>query len=467
MCAEREMGSRDKDHKAPHQPLLSSLVVRPSDSGGGGGGGGAGAGSDYEPGEVRRDAPPFSRSDRHDGHAVNIAWCKNLGLEEGMLELVSFLFLVFKMNVVWACYAINDQGDVLNGGWVLGQLTADLKVVRFTGKSENPDGNEGYRMRAGSVSPVRRRDAHHRFSPGFEHSDGARSRGFGNGRDTGRYRDYSPPYGHGKDGGRFSGRDFDRSARGPGPLRVEGLPRNNPNVRPREGDWICSDPSFTFLKSASLSSSQHILLAICMQAAFEDACRSTSSDIFLAMPCVSLSARYASSGSPRRGHPGPPPFPPRQRVPAAPLDHSPGRIMNGGFRSPPRGWPRDAPRDFRAAGPPARHEGRFPDPLVRSDRQDYPEDDPRDRYRYDRPMLPDWGHRDRGRDNYFNERRGYGRRPLSPPPAPAVLPRGWASNIRDRSRSPVRGGAQPRDYQRDIYMNRRRDDRRGVGRGAF
>lgn len=99
-------------------------------------------------------------------------------------------------------------------------------------------------MRAGSVSPVRRRDAHHRYSPGFEPSDGAsRSRGFGNEREPGRFRDYSPPYGHGKDGGRFPGRGYDHSARGPGPFRVEGLPRNNPNVRPREGDWICSDPS--------------------------------------------------------------------------------------------------------------------------------------------------------------------------------------------------------------------------------
>lgn len=51
------MGSRDKDPTTPHQPLLSSLVVRPTDSGGGGG-------SDYEPGEVRRDPPPYSRSDR-------------------------------------------------------------------------------------------------------------------------------------------------------------------------------------------------------------------------------------------------------------------------------------------------------------------------------------------------------------------------------------------------------------------
>lgn len=50
------MSSRDNDKTTPHQPLLSSLVVRPSDSPGGG--------SDYEPGEVRRDPPSYSRSDR-------------------------------------------------------------------------------------------------------------------------------------------------------------------------------------------------------------------------------------------------------------------------------------------------------------------------------------------------------------------------------------------------------------------
>lgn len=62
------MGSREKDDSTPHQPLLSSLVVRPADSGGPGGGvttGAGGAGSDYEPGEVRRDVPPpYSRSGR-------------------------------------------------------------------------------------------------------------------------------------------------------------------------------------------------------------------------------------------------------------------------------------------------------------------------------------------------------------------------------------------------------------------
>ena len=43
------MGTRERDQTTTHQPLLSSLVVRPTDSGGGAGGGG----SDYEPGEVR------------------------------------------------------------------------------------------------------------------------------------------------------------------------------------------------------------------------------------------------------------------------------------------------------------------------------------------------------------------------------------------------------------------------------
>lgn len=190
--------------------------------------------------------------------------------------------------------------------------------------------------------------------------------------------------------------------------------------------------------------------------------------------------RYASSsGSPRRGYPVPA-FPPRQRMPPAPLDHSPpGRIPNGSYRSSPRGWPRDTPRDFRAPPPPppSRHEFRFSDPLMR---QEYPEDDPRDRYRYDRPMLQEWGHRDRGNFNN-NERRGFGRRVMSPPPPAAAGPPprgGWgSSHIRERSRSPVvRGGAPPpsKDYhhhhQRDMYMNnnRRRDDRRGgVGRDGF
>lgn len=98
----------------------------------------------------------------------------------------------------------------------------------------------GYRIRAGSVSPVRRR-ADHRFSSDFEHPGGLpRSREFVSGRDAGRYRDLSPPFSRGR--GRPFGRGIDGPEFGPGPLRGEGLGRNNPNVRPREGDWICSDP---------------------------------------------------------------------------------------------------------------------------------------------------------------------------------------------------------------------------------
>lgn len=63
------MGSREKDQPTPH---LSSLVVRPTDSGGDNDS--DGAGSDYEPGEVRPDAPPYSRSGRFsDTHGLSFA----------------------------------------------------------------------------------------------------------------------------------------------------------------------------------------------------------------------------------------------------------------------------------------------------------------------------------------------------------------------------------------------------------
>lgn len=103
------MGSRDKDQTTSHhQPLLSSLVVRPSVSDGAGDGGRGGAGSDYEPGEVRREPPSYYRSDRYpDDPALNVA-CKNLGLDEGMLVSVQFgirvwmkLFFLFGLICLW------------------------------------------------------------------------------------------------------------------------------------------------------------------------------------------------------------------------------------------------------------------------------------------------------------------------------------------------------------------------------
>ncbi|RAL51080.1 hypothetical protein DM860_005436 [Cuscuta australis] len=385
------MGSREKDHTTPH---LSSLVVRPTESGGGGGGvnasgggGGGGGANDYEPGEVRSGQPAYARSDRFlDSH--------------------------------------------------------------------------GYRMHTSSVSPVRRRNADHRYSLDFDHSKGlSHSRGFGSGRDTSsRYKDYSPPYSRGRESGRFHVRGYDRHSNVPGSLRGEVVPRNNPNVRPREGDWICSDPLCDNLNFAR-----------------REYCNNCKRP------------RYASAGSPRRGHP-PPPLPPISRPLHVPLgDRSPpGRLMNGGgYRSPPpRGWERgEDSRDIRAGilpPPPSRYESsRFHEhnpPLRSRDRLDFPEDDYRDSRgsRFDRPLPLDWGtHRDRGRESCLSERRVYERRLPSPPPLP---PRGrsghWQSReIRERSRSPLvmRDRAPPppqKDYRRPMFVDRGRDDRR-VGRGAY
>ncbi|KAJ8540788.1 hypothetical protein K7X08_000808 [Anisodus acutangulus] len=346
------MGSREKEQPTLH---LSSLVVRPTDSGGENG-----AGSDYEPGEVRRDVPSYSRSDRFsDTH--------------------------------------------------------------------------GYRAHAGSVSPVRHRNADHRYSPDFDHSGGPpRSRGFGSGRDPGRHRDYSPPYGRGREAGRFVGRSYDGAGYGAGQVRGEGLPRSNPNVRPRDGDWMCPDPMCNNLNFARRE--------------YCNKCKRP---------------RYSPPGSPRRGYPGPP-LP--RHIPG-PINRSPGRFANG-YRSPPRGCARDDPRDFRAGVPHSRYEGRFADPLIRRDRPDFADANCRDRSRFERPPALDWGHRGRGKESYLSERKGYERRIPSPPHPPVLPPRGqWDRDIRERSRSPVRGGP-PKDYRCDLYMGRGRDDRR-VGRDAY
>ncbi|KAG2713116.1 hypothetical protein I3760_04G159900 [Carya illinoinensis] len=307
-------------------------------------------------------------------------------------------------------------------------------------RSDRYPDEPGYTLRAGSGSPVRHRDAGHCYSPNFNHSGGLpRSREFGSGRDPGRYRDSSPPFGRGRGGGRPFGRAFDGPGLGPGAFRGEGMSRNNPNVRQREGDWICPDPLCGNLNFAR-----------------REYCNS----------CKRL--RHGPGASPRRGYPGPPPphAPPPRRFPGSPLERSPGRSMNG-YRSPPpppRAWARAGPREFGAGGlPPPRHEGRFSDHHMRRDRLDYPENDYRGRNKFDRPMPADWGHRGRGRNAFFNERKGFERRPPSPPP-PAAPFRRWAHDVRGRSRSPIRGGPPPKDYHRDMYMDQGRGDRRAVGR---
>ncbi|XP_014513833.1 uncharacterized protein LOC106772149 isoform X1 [Vigna radiata var. radiata] len=307
-------------------------------------------------------------------------------------------------------------------------------------RSDRYPDEPGYRIRAGSSSPVHRRDADHRFGSDYNYL--SRSRGFGGGRDPGRYRHPSPPYGRGRVGGRPIGRAFDGHGFVSGLARGESNGRNNPNVRPREGDWFCPDPLCGNLNFAR-----------------RDHCNSCNR------------SRNAPARSPRRAYPAPPPLhaPPR-RYPGPPIDRSPERTLNG-YRSPPRGLARDGPREYGSAAlPPLRQESRFPDPHVRRERMDYIEDAYRGRNKFDRAPPPlDWDNRDRGRDAFPDERKGFERRPLSPPaPLLPSLPHHrngrWARDVRERSRSPIRGGLPPKDYRRDTFVSRGRDDRRGMGR---
>ncbi|KAG9456134.1 hypothetical protein H6P81_000642 [Aristolochia fimbriata] len=316
----------------------------------------------------------------------------------------------------------------------------------FYSRSEKFHDNQslGYGMRAGSISPLHQRKANQYYGSDFDHPTGPRrGRGFRGGRGPGRFRDLSPPYGRGR-GSRPYGRDYDVPSFEPGPFRGDGLPRNNPNVSPREGDWICSDPACGNLNFARRSH-----------------CNNCNK--------VRYGPGSGPVGSPRRRCPGPPSPRGAPRIPGPPIDRGPRRDMNGYGASPPRVWGRE--RGF-GMGPPARHGGRFPDNYLPRERPGYHEEDEyRERGNFDRSMPPDWDlPRARGREDFFEDRRIYSGRglrgpppPLSPPPPPPPAARGhWGREVRERSRSPVRGPLK--DYRRDPYMGRGRDDRRGMRR---
>ncbi|KAE9464468.1 hypothetical protein C3L33_03626, partial [Rhododendron williamsianum] len=125
------MGSRDKDHTTPHQPLLSSLVVRATDSGGGG----AAGGSDYEPGEKAEGSFPV-------GYNIVIfvflIWrgvCSSL-------DITGFFFqgIEFVQVLVLLCAAgmqITATVRILIVGWayhvvvdlVVGDLLVDIETI--------------------------------------------------------------------------------------------------------------------------------------------------------------------------------------------------------------------------------------------------------------------------------------------------------------------------------------------------
>ncbi|GAB2292294.1 hypothetical protein Dimus_026542 [Dionaea muscipula] len=355
------MDSRDKQI-GPHQPLLSSLVVRPSETGGEG----VGGRTDYETGEVRDDRAPYSRHERYP----------------------------------------DEHGDKT---W------------------------------AHSGSPIHRREVGHRYSPDIDKQGDLRRRGFQSDMDAlrypGRYRD--SPTSHYRRGARPFRRAFEDRGLGPGLLRGDALQRNNPNVRPRDGDWYCPDPRCGNLNFAR-----------------REHCNSCGK------------YRNAPVGSPRRGHGGPaPPFGGPRRFPAPPMERSPGRFTNG-YRSPSHGWPRDGPRDFGPSiMPHPRHEGRFSDHHARRDRLDYPDEDVRGSD-FDRLAPPDWASRERAKDHIIDDRKGHERRipsplllPPPPPPHPAHRGRRVEHDMRERSRSPIVG--PPKDFHRNLFVERNRDERRG------
>ncbi|XP_043706142.1 uncharacterized protein LOC122655844 isoform X1 [Telopea speciosissima] len=311
-----------------------------------------------------------------------------------------------------------------------GEVRHDPRSDRFP--------ESGYGLRAGSGSPLRHRKFDRYYGSDFDRPAGSqRGRGFRGGRGHGRFQDYSPPYGRGRSSGRSYARGFEEPGFGTPPFRGEGINRNNPNVSPREGDWICPDPSCGNLNFAR-----------------REYCNK----------CNRL--RFGPGSSPRRNYQGPVPHAPPPRFFGPPTNRSPARGMNG-YRSPPHDWGRDRPRMFDADPPHLRHGGRFPENQMRRERLDYPEEeeDYRARDKFDGPLPLEWGPRDRGRENFFHERRGYDgrndRHPLSPPPPPSHRGR-WGHDLRERSRSPIRVGPPPRDFRRDPYMDRRLEGRQDM-----
>ncbi|KAL6876313.1 hypothetical protein ACP4OV_012885 [Aristida adscensionis] len=292
------------------------------------------------------------------------------------------------------------------------------------------DEPQGYGMHP-SPSPPRLRRQEPRT---FDDAVGPRyTHGYQGGGRGARFREASPPYGR---GGRSYGRDY--SAPGKELINIDGeyVHRNDPNLSPREGDWICQNPN-------------------CGNLNFARRTHCNNCNKYRYAPEV-----YEPGRSPRRGYFSPPPRGPPRFV-GPPGDRVPPREMTR-YRSPPHGWDVDDPREYAARSPPDRA-GRFTEPSLKQRMGFRGEHDPRGRAKFEWSGSDVYSQRERPPDELYHDRSR--RRSGSP--------RGnWGRDLRDRSRSPARnrpmkssftGRGRPEDYP-DPYVSRSRPSNLEAGR---
>ncbi|PKA59057.1 hypothetical protein AXF42_Ash001150 [Apostasia shenzhenica] len=275
--------------------------------------------------------------------------------------------------------------------------------------------SERFHNDPGSISPLHRLRVEGGYhEPSFGQLGAPRfGRGM-RGRGGGRFRDE-------RIGGTYD-RGIDSSTRAMSPVEGEFIHRNDPNLSPREGDWICRNPS-----CGNLNFARRIFCNNCNKYRYDEP--------------------YGSDHSPRRAYDSPPPIPKiSPRLPGLLVDRGPRRDLNG-YRSPPRAWDTVDSRDFRTSFFRPSRGGKLLGPM-RRDRPNFRNENFKERGS-DWAISSDWERRDRIRDTLTSDRRGLDRH--SPLPHDR-----WIQESKDRSRSPI----IPASLPRVSYADRGRDVRR-------